>query len=75
VVGEQAAFPHLAEDAGADPLLEAVVRCRAGAEACGIQRLPLAAGAENKEDGFHADAVGGARPTAAETMGVTMFGQ
>src|SRR5215471_18592822 len=40
-----------------DPL-PAVVGRRAGAETSGVQRLPLAAGAEHEEDGFHADAVG-----------------
>src|SRR5205085_10415397 len=51
VVFEQARLPHLQEDAGLDPLLEAVVGGRARAELGGIQRLPLAAGAQAEEDG------------------------
>lgn len=63
------------EDTGFDPLLEAIVGRGPGAEAGGIERFPLAAGAQDEEDGFHADAVGGARAAAAEGMGVDMFGE
>jgi hypothetical protein len=49
--------------------------CRgAWAKAGGVQRLPLAAGAEHKENGLHTDAVGGAWPTAAEAMGILVLG-
>jgi hypothetical protein len=41
----------------------------------GVQRLPLTARAEHEEDGFHAHAVGCARPTAAEAMRVFVFGE
>jgi hypothetical protein len=74
VVLQQAGLPHLEEDALADVLLEAVVGGRAGAEAGGAQRLPLAAGTEDEEDGVHADAVGGARLAAAEGVGVDVGG-
>src|SRR6516164_9743477 len=53
VVGHQARLPQGLEDAILDPALEAVVGGGAGAEAGGVQRLPLAAGAEHEEDGFH----------------------
>src|SRR5947207_1134007 len=49
VVLQQAGLPELQEDAGRDPLLEAVVGGRAGAELGGVQRLPLAAGAQDVE--------------------------
>jgi hypothetical protein len=45
-----------------------------GAKAGGIQGFPLTAGAQDEEDGFHTDTVGSAWPTAAEAMGVFMFG-
>src|SRR5437763_16813996 len=46
VVGHQPRLPQCQKDAGAHPLLETVMGCRAGAEAGGVQRLPLAAGAQ-----------------------------
>jgi hypothetical protein len=70
VVGQEARLPQRLEDALLDPELEAVVGSGAGAEAGGVQGLPLAAGAEDEEDGFHADAVGGRRLTAPEGVGV-----
>ena len=74
VVLQQAHPPHLQEDAVAHPLLEAVVGGRAGAEAGGVEGLPLAAGAQAVEDGVHADAVGHARAAAAEAVGVLVAG-
>lgn len=74
VIVEQALLPELAEDAGCDPLLEAVVGGGAGAELAGIEGLPLAAGAEDVEDGIGTDAVGGAWFATAEGVGVHMFG-
>ncbi len=62
------------EEAGLHPLLEAVVCGGAGGEAGGVQRLPLAAGAEDEEDGLQAVAVTTARPAAAEAVGVLMLG-
>jgi hypothetical protein len=75
VVGQQARLPHPLEDTGRGPLLEAVMSRGAWAEPRGVQGLPLAAGAQDEEDGLHADAVGGARPAAAEAVRVFMFGQ
>jgi hypothetical protein len=75
VVLEQAGLPELEEDAGLDPLLEAVVGGRAGAELGGVEGLPLAAGAQDEEDGVEADAVGGARPAAAVGVSVDVLGQ
>jgi hypothetical protein len=62
------------EDAGLDPLLEAVVGSRSWAKLGGVQRLPLAAGAEDEEDGLHANAIRGARAAAAEAVGVLVLG-
>ena len=70
VVGHQAGLPHGPEDAFVHPALEAVVGGGAGAEAGGVEGLPLATGAQDKEDGFHADAVGSGGFAAAEGMGV-----
>jgi len=75
VVFEQAGLPHLEEDAFADPLLEAVMRRGAGAELGGVQGLPLAAGAQDEEDGIQAHPVRGARSAAAEAMGVHVLGE
>ena len=75
VVGHQAVLPRGQKDSGLDPLPEAVVGGGTGAEAGGVQGLPLAAGARHEEDGLHADAVGRARPTPAEAVGVFMFGE
>ena len=72
VVLQQARLPHLEEDALLDVFLEAVVGGGAGAELGGVQRLPLAAGAQHEEDGIHADAVGGAWLAATEGMGVNV---
>src|SRR5205807_4394768 len=67
---QEARLPELQEHALADPLLEAVVGRRAGAEAGGVQRLPLAAGAQHVEDGVQAVAVRTAGPAAAEAVRV-----
>src|SRR5437764_10936198 len=48
VVGRQTCLPHLLEDAGRDPFLEAVMGGRTRAEAGGVQRLPLATGAQHE---------------------------
>jgi hypothetical protein len=74
VIVEQALLPELEEDAGLDPLLEAVVGRRAGAELGGIEGLPVAAGAQDEEDGIGTDAVGGAGFAAPKGMGVDMLG-
>src|SRR2546423_3618565 len=74
VVVQQPRLPELEEDAVGDPLLEAVVGGGGGAELGGVQRLPLAAGAQDVEDGVGADPVGGARAAAAEAVGVDVLG-
>jgi hypothetical protein len=66
-------LPPLVEDAGFDPFLEAVMSGGPGTELGGIQRLPLAARAEDKEDGMGTDAVGGTWLAAAKGMGVDML--
>src|SRR5262249_26330400 len=70
VVPQEAALPQPQEGPVGDPLLEPVVGRRAGDEARGVQRLPLAAGAQDEEGGVGALAVGLARPAAAEAVGV-----
>jgi hypothetical protein len=75
VVGHQARLPQFQEDPGSDPLLETVVGRRTRTEAGGIERLPLAAGAQDEEDGFHANAVGDAGTPAPKPMGVFVFGK
>jgi hypothetical protein len=68
IVGHQARLPQGLEDALFHPALEAIVGGGTGAEAGGIEGLPLAAGAQHEEDGFHADAIGGGGLAAAERM-------
>jgi hypothetical protein len=75
VVFQQAHLPELQEDARRDPLLEAVVGGGAGAGLGGVQRLPLAAGAQDEEDGIGTNAVGGAGSAAAGAMGVDVPGE
>ena len=75
VVGHQADLPHLLEDAGLNPFLEAVVGRGAGAEDGGVKGFPLTAGAEDEEDGLHAGPVGFSRATAAEAVCVFVLGQ
>ncbi len=75
VVLQQARLPELVKDASLDPLLEAVVGRRAGAELGGVQRLPGDAGAQDEEDGVGAHPVGGARSAPAEAVGVLVLGQ
>jgi len=70
VVGQQARLPQRLEDTLFHPELEAVVGGGAGAEAGGVEGLPLATGAQDKEDGFHADAVGSRGLAAAEGVRV-----
>src|SRR5215472_16434993 len=59
-VFQQSGLPQRRKDPRSDPLLEAVVRRGPRAELGGVQRFPLAAGAEHEQDGVHADPVGGA---------------
>lgn len=68
-------IPQRLENAGLHPLLKAIVGRGSGTKAGGVQCFPLAAGAEDEEDGFHTDAVGGTWASAAEAMGVGMFGE
>ena len=75
VVLQQPGRPQGQEDTGLDPLLEAVVGGGAGAEPGGVQRLPLAAGAQDEKDGIHTHPIRGAGPTAPEAMGVNVRGQ
>src|SRR5262249_7610378 len=69
VVLGQPELPEPGEHSGVDPLLEAAVGRTAGADAGGIQGVPLAAGAEHEEDGVHGLAVIDARVMAAQRVG------
>src|SRR5262245_29494387 len=75
VIFEQPRLPECQEDAVFDPLLEAVVGRGPRAELGGIERLPLAAGAEDEEDGIQAHPIRCARPAAAEAVRVPMDGE
>ncbi len=75
VVAEQAGLPHAQEDACFDPFLEAIMGGGAGTKQGGVEGFPLAARAQDEEDGAHAHAIVGAGPPAAEAMRVAMFGQ
>jgi hypothetical protein len=70
VVFLQPLRPQLLEDTGLDPLLEAAMGRTLGADPRGAEGGPLAAGAEDEEDGVHGLAVGDARVMAAEGVGL-----
>jgi hypothetical protein len=72
---QQPRLPQRREDSHSDPLLKAVVGRGPWAKFGGVQRFPLAAGAQHEQDGIHADPVGGAWPSPAEAMGVYVMGQ
>jgi hypothetical protein len=74
VVVQQPQAPHVEEDAVADPELEAVVGGGPGAELGGVQGLPLAAGAQDVEDGVQTDAVLSRGSAAAEAVGIDTLG-
>jgi hypothetical protein len=66
--------PECLEDTGLDPLLIAVMGGGLGAQVGLIQGFPLAAGAQDGEDGVGAAAVGGAGASAAKAMGLDVDG-
>jgi len=74
VVFLQAGRPEFLENAGGDPFLEPVMGGAAGADAGGVQGVPLAARPQDKENPIHARSVIGPRPTSAEAMRVHMLG-
>jgi hypothetical protein len=49
--------------------------CGAGTKLRGIERFPLAARAQNKENRIHTDSIRHARPPAAKAMRIHMFGK
>jgi hypothetical protein len=75
IVRQQAGLPEALKDADRDPFLEAVVGGGAGTEACRVERFPLAAGAQDEQNGLHAHAVVLAWPAATEAVGIAMHGQ
>jgi hypothetical protein len=70
VVLEEAGFPEGQENAGLHPLLEAVMGRRTRTDTAGVQRLPLAAGAQDEEDGVEAIPVRASGSAAAEAVGI-----
>jgi hypothetical protein len=66
VVFFQTQLPELLKDARFGPLLKATMSGAAGADAGGVQRVPLAAGAQSKQDGVHGLAVVHARVVAPQ---------
>ena len=73
LIGQQARFPHVREDAGLPPLLEAVMSGGTWAKARGVQSLPLTARAQDEQNGLHANPVRCARLAATKPMLVYML--
>ena len=74
VVAFQSHPPQLQEHPSGNPFLKAQVGGGAGTDARGVQRFPLAAGAQHVEDAVGAGAVGNPGTAAAEPVGVHMLG-
>jgi hypothetical protein len=72
LLSQQAYGPHLLKHPSSYPLLEAIMGVGAGTETRGIQRLPLTAGAQDKENRLQTPPIRRARPPATEGMGVHM---
>jgi hypothetical protein len=75
VILQQASFPKPPENARLDPLLEAIMGGAAGTNARGIQRVPLAACPQDKEDRVQALPVIRRWTTTPEAVRVHSFGQ
>src|SRR5262245_11402660 len=75
VVLQQPGLPQFQEHAGADPFLKAIVRGGTGTDAGGVQRLPLAASPQSKEDGVGAHAIRLPRSPTAEAVSVAVLRQ
>jgi hypothetical protein len=63
------------EHARLDPFLEPIVGRAAGADAGGVQRVPLATSPQHEQDSVQALAVVCTGTPAAKPMRVHMFGQ
>ena len=70
IILAQAPLPDLQEHSRFAPLLEPSMGAAAGADACRIQRVPLAAGAQDEEDGVHSCPVIDALAVAAQGVGL-----
>src|SRR5947209_6326990 len=70
VVLGQTCLPEAQKEAVLDPLLKAVVGRRAGANAGGRQRVPLATGPQHEKDALRALTIRHAGPPAAKAVGV-----
>jgi hypothetical protein len=68
VIDQQTGTPERLEHPGRCPLLEAPMRRGGGAQGRLVQRIPLAAGAQHKEDGVHRRAVRHPRVMAAQRV-------
>jgi hypothetical protein len=63
-------FPTREEDSGGDPLLKAVVCGGLGTQLGLVQRLPLAAGAQDIKDGISAAAIRRSWTATAKAVGI-----
>src|SRR5713101_939234 len=68
VIGQEASSPKFQEDARLQPLLEAPVGRGARTNSRGVQSVPLAPGAEHKENGIHRRSVWNSRIVATERV-------
>ena len=75
VILQESGLPQRQEYAVGHPLLEAIVGSGPRAELRRVQRLPLATGAQDEENGVHAHPIGRAWPTAAKAMGIHVLRQ
>jgi hypothetical protein len=67
-------IPEFQEDASLNPFLEAVMSRRFGTQVSVLEGVPLAASAQNVENGSGAAAIGDARSSSAEAVSVEAHG-
>jgi len=75
VIRQKAGLPEPDKHTHLHPLLETIVGGAAGADACGVEGIPLAAGSQNEENPVQTLSVIRPRPPAAKPMRVYVFGQ
>jgi hypothetical protein len=68
VIVSQAHLPQRQKDPSLGPFLKATMSGTTGAETYLMQRIPLAAGAEDKEDGIHGSAIIDAWPVTPKRV-------
>ena len=74
IITFQSHLPKPQEDPGGGPFLKAQMGRRAGANARGVQRLPLATGAQHVEDTVGAGPVWNPGPSSAQRVGIHPLG-